>query len=133
MSAVLADTSALFALLVSTDDNHARAARAFERLADRNVPLVTTNYVLVESYALLARRVGIAAVRRFRASMQPLFDIVWVDAATHESALDLMLERPRSRISLVDATSFVVMRASGIEEAFAYDRHFRTAGFRLVT
>jgi hypothetical protein len=133
LSAVLADTSALFALLVSTDDNHARAARAFERLADRNVPLVTTNYVLVESYALLARRVGIAAVRRFRASMQPLFDIVWVDAATHESALDLMLERPRSRISLVDATSFVVMRASGIEEAFAYDRHFRTAGFRLVT
>jgi predicted nucleic acid-binding protein len=55
-----------------------------------------------------------------------------VDAATHETALDLMLERPRSRISLVDAASFVVMRASGIEEAFAYDRHFRTAGFRLV-
>jgi predicted nucleic acid-binding protein len=133
LSAVLADTSALFALLVATDDNHARAARAFERLADGKVPLVTTNYVLVESYALLARWVGIAAVRRFRASMQPLFDIVWVDAAIHESALDLMLERPRSRISLVDAASFVVMRASGIEEAFAYDRHFQTAGFRLVS
>jgi hypothetical protein len=117
---------------VATDDNHARAARAFEGPADRKAPLVTTNYVLVESYALLARRVGIAAVRRFRTSMQPLFDIVWVDAATHESALDLMLERPRSRISLVDAASFVVMHASGIEEAFAYDRHFRTAGFRLV-
>ena len=97
MSAVLADTSALFALLVATDDNHARAARAFERLANGKVPLVTTNYVLVESYALL------------------------------------MLERPRSRISLVDAASFVVMRASGIEQAFAYDRHFRTAGFRLVS
>jgi predicted nucleic acid-binding protein len=133
LSAVLADTSALFALLVATDDNHARAARAFEKLAGRKTPLVTTNYVLVESYALLARRVGIAAVRRFRASMQPLFDIVWVDAAIHESALDLMLERPRSRISLVDAASFVVMRASAIEEAFAYDRHFQTAGFRLVS
>jgi predicted nucleic acid-binding protein len=132
LSAVLADTSALFALLVATDHNHARAARAFEKLADRKTPLVTTNYVLVESYALLARRVGIAAVRRFRASMQPLFDIVWVDAAIHESALDLMLERPRSRISPVDAASFVVMRASGIEQAFAYDRHFQTAGFRLV-
>jgi predicted nucleic acid-binding protein len=132
LNAVLADTSALFALLVATDDNHARAARAFERLAEGKVPLVTTNYVLVESYALLARRVGIAAVRRFRASMQPLLDVLWIDAATHEAALDLMLERPRSRISLVDAASFVVMRASGIDEAFAFDRHFRTAGFRLV-
>jgi predicted nucleic acid-binding protein len=24
------------------------------------------------------------------------------------------------------------MRASGIDDAFAYDRHFRTAGFQLV-
>jgi hypothetical protein len=64
--------------------------------------------------------------------MQPLLDVLWVDAATHEAALDLMLERPRSGISLVDAASFVVMRASGIDDAFAYDRHFRTAGFQLV-
>jgi predicted nucleic acid-binding protein len=64
--------------------------------------------------------------------MQPLLDVLWIDAATHEAALDLLLERPRSRISLVDAASFVLMRASGIDETFAYDRHFRTAGFRLV-
>jgi predicted nucleic acid-binding protein len=34
--------------------------------------------------------------------------------------------------SYVDAVSFVLMRRRQIETAFAYDRHFRTVGFRLL-
>jgi predicted nucleic acid-binding protein len=32
----------------------------------------------------------------------------------------------------VDAVSFEVMRRRRIEAAFAFDRHFETAGFRLL-
>jgi len=132
LSAVFADTSALFALLVATDENHRRAELAFRGLEQRRAPLLTTSYVLVETYALLQRRVGIDPVRGFRKGMAPLLRVAWVDAALHEAALDLVLERSRSGISLVDAASFLVMRANGIEEAFAFDGHFRTAGFSLV-
>lgn len=132
VSPVFADTSALFALLVATDANHRRAALAFQGLERRGAALVTTSYVLVEMYALLARRVGIDGVRRFRAGLSPLLDVVWVDDVLHDAALDLSLERNRSRISLVDAASFLVMRANGIAEAFAFDGHFLTAGFALV-
>lgn len=40
-----------------------------------------------------------------------------------------MLATPRSKISLVDRVSFEVMRARGINEAFAFDRDFAAAGF----
>ncbi len=132
MKRVFADTSALFALLVATDENHRRSALAFQGLERQRAALVTTSYVLVETYALLARRVGIDAVRKFRGGLAPLLEVVWVDYALHEAALDHALERSRSGISLVDAASFLVMRSSGIEVAFAFDQHFRTAGFSLV-
>jgi predicted nucleic acid-binding protein len=132
LNAVFADTSALYALLVATDENHRRAALAFQGLERRRAALVTTSYVLVETYALLQRRVGAGAVRRFRMGMAALLDVFWIDGPLHDASLDLLLERSRSGISLVDAASFLVMRANGIEEAFAFDGHFRKAGFSLV-
>jgi len=33
----------------------------------------------------------------------------------------------------VDAVSFGVMRRRRIQTAFAFDRHYRTAGFRLLS
>jgi len=36
------------------------------------------------------------------------------------------------KLSAVDATSFVIMKRMGIRIAYAFDRHFAMAGFRLV-
>ena len=35
-------------------------------------------------------------------------------------------------LSAVDATSFVLMERTGIREAFTFDHHFASVGFRLV-
>lgn len=43
-----------------------------------------------------------------------------------------MLSSGRKALSLVDATSFVVMREEAITHAFAFDRHFREPGFKLL-
>ena len=66
MSRVFIDTSAIFALLVPTDTAHRRARRAFKALQAREAPILTTSYVLVETYALLSRRMGRESVVRFR-------------------------------------------------------------------
>lgn len=132
MSRVFVDTSAVLALLNPADDAHPRARRAFERLAAREAPLLTTSFVLVETYALIGRRMGLGAVGAFRQSFAPLFEVVWIDGAAHEAGLDLLLERGRPDLSLVDAVSFHVMRQRRLDEAFAFDRHFEDEGFRLV-
>lgn len=129
MSSVFADTSGLYALLVASDEHHERARAVFEDLAKREAPLVTHSYVLVETYALLGRRVGVHAVGGFRDRVQPLLEIVWVDERLHEAGLDLLRERDRREFSLVDATSFVVMREGGLEEVFAFDTDFEREGF----
>ena len=132
MSAVFADTSALFALLDGNDANHARAARTFAGLRARQAPLLSTSFVLVETYALLSRRLGLDAVRSFRSDFGPLIDVVWVDEALCHAGLDLLLERRKRLLSLVDAVSFVVMRHKNVDEAFAFDPHFAQEGFAAV-
>jgi len=131
VSRVFVDTSAAYALLDAGDDAHARARRAFHRLRETEAALVTTSYVLVETCALVTRRLGLPALRTFREDFAPLLEVVWVDAGLHEEALDLLLARRKSSLSLVDAASFVAMRRARIDEAFAFDRHFEEEGFGL--
>lgn len=133
MNPVFADTSGLLALLNASDENHARAARAFGSLRARQAPLLSTSYVLVETYALLGRRFGRGAVHSFRVDFAPLLQIVWVDDALHNAGLDLLAEKRKRWLSLVDAVSFVAMQQRDLAEAFAFDRHFEEEGFVLVS
>lgn len=132
MKPVFVDTSAILALLVADDPNHAAAARAFDRLRRAETELVTTSYVLVETYALVGRRLGRTAVRRFRSDLAPLLSVRWVDGPMHEEGLDLQAADDRRDLSLVDAVSFVAARETGLDVVFAFDRHFVEAGFRLL-
>lgn len=132
MSAVFVDTSAILALLVADDANHKAARRAFESLSRDRARLFTTSYVLVETYALLGRRHGRDAVRRFRRDFTPLLEVVWVDAELHEAGLDAYAGSAARSLSLVDAVSFAALRARGARRVFAFDRHFAGAGFETV-
>ena len=49
---VFVDTSALLAVLDADEKRHKQAASAWKRLLEEDARLVTTNYVLVESFAL---------------------------------------------------------------------------------
>ncbi len=133
MSEVFVDTSALLALINAGDENHARAARAFVNLQSRQASLVSTSFVLVETYALIGRRLGVDAVRTFRMAFAPLMAVVWVDETLHNAGLDLLLERRKRLLSLVDAVSFVAMRQRNIAAAFAFDAHFPHEGFAVVS
>lgn len=132
MIQVFLDTSAVLALLNPKDEHHAKSRRAFETLRIRQAGLLTTSFVLVETYALLARRMGFSAVAAFRSDLAPLVEVVWVDERLHEAGLDLLLERQKRSLSLVDAVSFVVMKQRRLDEAFAFDPHFKDEGFSLL-
>lgn len=123
------DTSALYALLDADDARHADAARAFPDLLAGG-PLVTHNYVVVEAAALTRTRLGFAATRTLLDDLAPALEVMWIDEQLHRAAVAAMLAASRRNVSLVDWTSFEVMRRRGIESAFAFDRDFTTAGFR---
>ena len=132
MSAVYCDTSALYALLDRSDVNARLAANSWEGLADASIPLVTTNYVVLETIALVQARLGIDAVIELRSLVDPFIAIHYVDAALHLAALEQLVSLSRRAVSLVDCASFAFMRQHGISRAFAFDRHFQEFGFRAA-
>jgi predicted nucleic acid-binding protein len=126
---VFVDTSAFFALLDLDSDDRAPAAAVLQRFQADGEPLVTHEYVVVETIALVQRRLGMGAVRRFVDDLLPLVEIEWVDPALHAAAREAMLAAGQRGVSLVDWTSFLVMRRRGIGTAFAFDDDFAAHGF----
>lgn len=126
-----ADTSGLYALLDRDDQNHTVAKRCWLRLMDREEPLLTTNYVLVETCALAQRRLGIEAVRVIEGDLSPVLRVEWIGQDTHSLATNALLTARRKTLSLVDCVSFIAMRRTGLQTAFAFDRHFREEGFEF--
>ncbi len=102
------------------------------RLRERRDHLVTSNYVLLESLALLGCRIGVEAVRQFDSRLVPLLSVVWVNEQLHRQALSALLVAGHRDLSLVDCTRFQIMRDADIDRAFAYDAHFRQQGFDLL-
>jgi predicted nucleic acid-binding protein len=129
---VFVDTSAFFAVLDAGDENHEAARTAWDRLLADREDLHTTNYVLVETAALLQSRLGLEALREFAADVLPVVDLHVVDEGQHRSAFHALLVASRRRLSLVDCASFECMRRAGLERAFCFDPHFTEQGFTVV-
>ncbi len=130
---VFVDTSALLAVLDAGDLFHPQAAAGWEQLIEGDENLVSTSYVLVETFALSQRRLGIEAVRTLDRDIVPMLDILWLDEALHRAAVTAVLTASRRRLSLVDCASFEVMRQKDLRRAFTFDHHFVEQGFETVS
>ena len=129
---IFIDTSAFYALLDRDDAHHPRAKRALTDILKAAHTLVTSNDILVETFALLQNRLGIVAARAFHDEILPLINIEFVALGTHRSGVTALLSASRRDLSLVDCVSFEVMRTLGINTVFAFDKHFKEQGFAMV-
>ncbi len=129
---MLADTSALLALVFRDDQNHEAAVEVVRRRPDARFLL--TELIVAEvatrtrAYAGAERAVGVA--RDLLASRR--YDLVFVDAALFEDALERMARFADKRLSLTDCASFAVMERLGLAAAFTFDRDFRDCGYATV-
>ena len=129
---VFIDTSALYALLDRSDANHRSAVNAWVDFLKSDERLITSNYVLVESFALTQGRLGIAAVRLLEEDIMPIINVNFVGREIHRSSISAVLSAGRRNLSLVDCVSFEIMRTLGIKTAFTFDPHFKEQGFTIL-
>lgn len=129
---IFVDTSAFYALLAEHDPSHPDAKDAWSSIQARRDTLITSSYVLLEAMSLIQRRLGMQAARDFHAALIPVLTVSWVDSQRHTRAMDAFLVAGRRDLSLVDCVSFDVMRAMGVDTAFAFDGHFTQQGFTCI-
>lgn len=127
---VYVDTSAFLAVIDADDNNHLSAKKTWGKLLESQEELLCSSYVLVETYALIQRRLGIEALRMFNENIFPILQIEWIDGMIHMQASSSVLTSGRKDLSLVDCASFAVMRQNGITDVFSFDKHFKEQGFR---
>ncbi len=127
---IFLDTSAIYALADVADPNHGRAVALFQQALETQEDLLTHNYVLVESAALIQNRLGFSSAQRFLHDSQS-FTVYWMTEQDHSEVVSLLEQRNRRGLSLVDCASFVVMRRYGASRALAFDSDFEQEGFVL--
>jgi uncharacterized protein len=133
------DTSGWLCYIDPLNSLHSAATAVVLSAVRMKRHLATTNYIIAELVALLslsrygmARPQIIARINALRAETN--LAILHVDEATDAEAWRLLEARPDKDWSLVDATSFVLMKRFGMMEALTTDHHFTQAQLvRLLT
>jgi predicted nucleic acid-binding protein len=129
---IFLDSSGLYALADRDDDDHEQAVKDMETMENSQEPVLTHCYVVVETAALLQKRLGHAAATTFLQDAAD-FTVVWVTPELHAEAVREFSARKRSKLSFVDVMSFLVMRREGVTEYFGFDGHFGAEGFTAVS
>ena len=86
----------------------------------------------IETTVLVQARLGMDAVRALFDDLLPVVTVVAIDEAHHTNVVATLFGVNRRDLSLVDCSSFAMMRQRGIAAAFAFDRRFAQQGFRLI-
>lgn len=129
---LLADSSALLALVMRDDQNH-QVAKVFTR-RNRSARFVLSELILAEVVTRVRAWVGAAvAVDLGRDLLRSRrYELVFVDAEIVDGAVANMERYADKRLSLTDCVSFEMMERLGLEAAFTFDRDFRDCGLRTV-
>jgi predicted nucleic acid-binding protein len=129
---IFTDTSALYAIVDRDDENHVAARNTWERLLRSSQTLLTHNYVLVETAALVQTRLGMTALRLVQERIIPVLRVYWITESHHRIAIEMAVAADRRKLSLVDCVSFLTMRSHGVSDAFCFDKHFAEQGFSIL-
>lgn len=115
------DTGVWFAAVDAGDRHHRRATE----ILGRDEELLVTDHIVIESWRLIAHRLGAGVADRFAEEIVlGAATLQIVTAADLSSALAVRGRYPDQSFSLVDCTSFAVMERLRLRRVAAFDDDF---------
>jgi predicted nucleic acid-binding protein len=134
MKKIFIDTSAWDAIEDSGDVNHEAAMIFKDEIANR-YELITSNYILDETYTLLLRNIGYARTVAFHRQLEMLkkagvLQVIQLSENIIENAWIIFEKYNQDKCwSFTDCASYAAMKDQDIDEVFSFDRHFEQMGF----
>jgi len=132
---IFVDTGAFVARYVRRDGHHARARRVWAEIERLRTACFTSNFVFDETFTLLGRQSSYSfAAERARALLgSKALTILRPDAEDELAAVEFLAKFADQEVSYTDCVSFTLMRRHRLSRVFTFDRHFRDAGFEVLT
>ena len=125
------DTSFFKALLDPKDDFHNQAKIQWDLFRQHDTQLITTNYIIDESFTLIRFRCDLAVAEKLRDLLYEgaeYIKIVRVMVDDDAGAWE-WFEKDWSKLSFTDCVSFAIMKRLGLSDVATFDTHFARAGF----
>lgn len=131
---IFVDTSAFLAIENRRDVHHRSALFFRDDCLRRGEALVTSDYVLDETYSVIRVRAGHAVAVNFGEAIQAssLLRIEHVSPEILDEAWRFLQVFADPHLSFTDCTSLVLMERLGIGTAFSFDARLRSYGRFVV-
>lgn len=132
---IFVDTGAWVAIEDKKDFNHKKAMDFKNEILISRNRLITTNYILDETYTLMLINTGYVKTVDFKHKLDQfirnnLLIIYYINTEIEKCSWEVFEQFNRDkRWSFTDCTSKIVMEKLGLSEVFAFDKHFEQMGF----
>jgi len=133
---IFIDNGAWIALEDVNDRNHAEAVKFRDKLRNENERLITSSYVLDETYTFLLLHIGYEKTLLFHNRIQRMklgggvLEVFHISEQTEEEGWEVFKRfNSDKKWSFTDCTSKVVMDSLRIHAVFTFDYHFEQMGF----
>lgn len=132
------DTSAWLGIKNSRDRKHEAAARIVAELRARHEFLVTSDYVLDETYTGLLYEIGYDAAVQFKREIDALIGagilrVIQITADLQAVAWEVFERYNRDKLwSFTDCTSYVIAHREAVDACFAFDADFVQMGLNVL-
>jgi uncharacterized protein len=136
MNKVFVDSGAWIACMNSKDINHKEAVKYLKDIINKNILLMTSNYIIDETITWLRYNCDhMTAVKAMgllqKAERSRTLEIDWTNKDIAEEAWEIFKIYVDQKLSFTDCTSFALCRKHKIDRVFGFDSDFNILGFLL--
>jgi predicted nucleic acid-binding protein len=133
MTQVIADTSALYALVDRTDPHHLQAANFLKSQASHQA-LLMSNHAFDETMTVVKARLGmrVALQLGLRLRNSRFVEMVVFSPAEEQETWRVFSQYTDKDWSYTDCACLVLARGHELHQAFTFDHHFAQMGLVMV-
>jgi predicted nucleic acid-binding protein len=124
MVGCFSDTGFFYALTDPTDQWHQACLQLLTQIQQRRCIIVTTNFVIAETHALLLHRKGQKVALAWLDQVERLAHVERVTEGDERRAKAILRHYADQTFTFTDAVSFAVMERLNLKVALSVDRHF---------